>query len=155
MRRLAAKEHLVSPAMAGFLGKLASRTDSSVDQEGYVTAPEEMAVAAQVEDAAARAVEGMGRVAGRLRRGAAAAVMKGNEEALVDALLRQAVVADAARATIETFAAAVRRFLAAAAGGGSGGGTADGCPRGRASAGATHKAFSIAHIYLLVAPAVP
>lgn len=47
MRRLAAKEHLVGPVMASFLGNLASQTDSSVEG-GYVPVPEEMAVAAKV-----------------------------------------------------------------------------------------------------------
>ncbi|KAL6641510.1 hypothetical protein ACP70R_019691 [Stipagrostis hirtigluma subsp. patula] len=112
LRRLAAKEHLVDPEMPGFLGFVANETDSSLERGDLPTA-EELAVAVEVEDAAVRMEERMGRLAGRLRRGAAAFAARPGEEALVAALQRQAANADAARATVEAFIASVRRFRAA------------------------------------------
>ncbi|KAL6641511.1 hypothetical protein ACP70R_019692 [Stipagrostis hirtigluma subsp. patula] len=112
LRRMAAREHVADPAVPVFLGFVASETDSSL-RRGEVPTPEELAVAAPVEHAAARMEGRMARLAGRLRRGAAAFAARPGEEALVAALQRQAANADAARATVEAFTASVRRFQAA------------------------------------------
>jgi hypothetical protein len=119
--------------MPGFPEYVAEETDSSIEG-GYVPTAEEMALAVEVEEAAARKEESLARMADRLRRGAAAA----DEEALVAALRRQAANADAARSTVEAFAASVRRFRAA------------GSSRGPATAGApTNEAFLTVYIILV------
>ncbi|CAN6338948.1 unnamed protein product [Urochloa humidicola] len=115
MRRMAAAEHLVHPATAAFLGYIAGETDASIAR-GEAPPADELALAPEVEDAAARAEETMAALARRLRRGAAG-LFAGDDEALVVAALhRHADNADAARAAVEAFTASVRRFRAAAAG---------------------------------------
>jgi len=106
----------VHPATAGFLGYIASETDAALEQ-GHVPAPDDLALAALVEDEAVRLEERMATLAGRLRRGAAEFAARPGEEALVAALHGQAANADAARATVEAFTASVRRYRAAAAAG--------------------------------------
>ncbi|RLN29572.1 hypothetical protein C2845_PM05G01970 [Panicum miliaceum] len=85
LRRLAAAEHLVDPDTEGFLGDVARETDASLER-GEVPAPDDLAVAALVEDEAVRLEERMATLAGRLRRGAAEFAARPGEEALVDAL---------------------------------------------------------------------
>ncbi|KAF8766327.1 hypothetical protein HU200_007844 [Digitaria exilis] len=63
---------------------------------------------AELERACARMEERLAWLAGSLRRGAAA--FAAGEEALVGALQGHAANADAARATVEAFAASVRRL---------------------------------------------
>ncbi|RCV15622.1 hypothetical protein SETIT_3G071800v2 [Setaria italica] len=137
LRRLAIVEHLVDPDMSGFLGYVAGDTDSSIE-EGYVPTLEEMVVAALVEEEAARTETSMARMASRLRRGTEEFAVVG-EEALADALRRQAANVDVARATVEAFATSVRCFLAT------------GSSRCLvAHAGAKHESFLTTYLILVV-----
>ncbi|KAK8458599.1 hypothetical protein SEVIR_3G403666v4 [Setaria viridis] len=113
LRRVAAAEHAVDPAMAAFLGYIAGETDASLAR-GEAPDADVLALAQQVEDDAVRMEESMAALAGGLRRGAAEFAARPGEEELVAALERQAATADAARATVvAAFTASVRRYRAA------------------------------------------
>ncbi|KAL6905385.1 hypothetical protein ACP4OV_002986 [Aristida adscensionis] len=112
LRRVAARGRVTDPAMPGLLEQVARETDASVAR-GEVPGPEELRMAGVGEGVAAAMQRMMAALAGRLRRGAAVFAASPGEETLVDALQRQADNADAASATLEAFAASVRRFRAA------------------------------------------
>ncbi|RCV19469.1 hypothetical protein SETIT_3G387200v2 [Setaria italica] len=94
LRRMAAVEHLVHPTTAGFLGYIAGETDASLAR-GEAPDADELALAPQVEDAAAPVQRG----------GVRGEAARPGEENLVAALERQAATADAARATVAAFTA--------------------------------------------------
>jgi hypothetical protein len=137
LRRLAVAEHVAHPDTASFLGHIARETDASLAR-GEAPAPEELALAAQVEAAAVRMEQWLAALAARLRRGAAE-FAEDEEAALVAALERQAAKADAARAAVEAFTASVRRFRDA-------GGSA--LPPASGAAGPGHAAIAV--IYIVV-----
>ena len=137
LRRLAVAEHVAHPDTASFLGHIARETDASLAR-GEAPAPEELALAAQVEAAAVRMEQWLAALAARLRRGAAEFAEE-EEAALVAALERQAAKADAARAAVEAFTASVRRFRDA-------GGSA--LPPASGAAGPGHAAIAV--IYIVV-----
>ena len=137
LRRLAVAEHVAHPDTASFLGHIARETDASLAR-GEAPAPEELALAAQVEAAAVRMEQWLAALAARLRRGAAE-FFEEEEAALVAALERQAAKADAARAAVEAFTASVRRFRDA-------GGSA--LPPASGAAGPGHAAIAV--IYIVV-----
>ncbi|CAN6311776.1 unnamed protein product [Urochloa humidicola] len=109
LRRLAAAEHLVDPDRLVVVSYVAEVLESDL-AGGTVPTPEEVAAAAVLERQIAAMRESMVGLARRLRRGAEAFAARPGEEALVDALWRQAANADAVCATVEAFAHTVRRY---------------------------------------------
>ncbi|RLN38798.1 hypothetical protein C2845_PM01G42370 [Panicum miliaceum] len=67
LRRLAVAEHVAHPDTAAFLGYIARETDASLAR-GEAPAPEELALAPQVEAAAVRMEQWLAALAARLRR---------------------------------------------------------------------------------------
>ncbi|CAL4932437.1 unnamed protein product [Urochloa decumbens] len=100
LRRLAAAEHLVDPGCLVVVRFVVEVLGSDL-ADGCVPTPEEVDAAAVLERQVVAMRESMVALAGRLRRGAAAFEARPGEEALVDALRRQAANADAVRATAE------------------------------------------------------
>ncbi|KAL6906328.1 hypothetical protein ACP4OV_003929 [Aristida adscensionis] len=118
LRRLAAQEHLADQLVPDFLEDVAQMLGASPPP----STPGKLALAALAEGPAVETQEMNARLAGSLRRGAAAFAARPGEEALVAALQRQADCADAARATVEAFTASVRRTRAAGSSPPGGGG---------------------------------